>query len=810
MAALTLTVDSYRDRVLGGWLGKSIGVTLGTSMRGQLVPGRFNYYSPVPGQPAAGPAIDFPLVWLEVLETAGPDATPEDFAVAWLEHLDYNQDEFGYAAINLRRGLPPPSSGAHSNWFKTSSGGVMRADLWAMVAPGNPQLAAAYAYHDAKLDHCEDGIWAAMFVAAIGSAAFFLLDPLTLLTIGLAMIPRTCRTARGIKAALAAVQRGATWLEARESVQHEVGHKNYSDVAQNMGFFTIGLFYGNRDFGASLCAATNCGYDAETVGGALGAVLGIQRGKSALPDPWTQPVGDIIIPGIGLRGVALPPSLSDVAGRTAAVGMRITLERSPDVSISDEVVLPTLPDSLPPDAATTAGISTDVISGANVSTTEPVTASASSVGAPQDVTRGIQPLTPLEPLEISDPTIRPLIPEFSEAPPPPPSASYLEFAPLLGTAPQESSPVTEPDSNPVNVQAVSETAPADSGAASLLAGVDRQVVSEAQPMLLTPDPLDANNLISAGATPLPDPVSAIAWADSAMVKPLLVTPPHSYLSHAGGLESGIDVVMNAGENPTISYNVIRSLSFTLLNRGSEPFSGRITVLAPAGWQISCSANLGQRQFIAANTGLLRMDFNLRVIEGQGRIDIANALTVRLTPEAGGTAMEAEFLLLGAACWWTVGPFVNFDGEGFDKSFSPEDRPGLQESYVTRIQNAARWERLSCPETSMDLEGVFKNSSGVCYGQTNLRSRIAREARIVANTNSGVKIWLNGVLIVRRMHRETFRPTLGGGPWSADVTLRAGDNPLMVKWVRGSEPYEFSLTVSDRLGRGLPDVGNTSF
>jgi len=111
---------------------------------------------------------------------------------------------------------------------------------------------------------------------------------------------------------------------------------------------------------------------------------------------------------------------------------------------------------------------------------------------------------------------------------------------------------------------------------------------------------------------------------------------------------------------------------------------------------------------------------------------------------------------------------------------------------------------------MDLEGVFKNSSGVCYGQTNLRSRIAREARIVANTNSGVKIWLNGVLIVRRMHRETFRPTLGGGPWSADVTLRAGDNPLMVKWVRGSEPYEFSLTVSDRLGRGLPDVGNTSF
>src|SRR5580692_11581524 len=317
MPALTLTVESYRDRVMGGWLGKSVGVTLGTSMRGQLVPGRFNYYSPVPGQPAASPAIDFPVVWLTALEQSGPDLLPEDLAAAWLEHLDYNQDEFGYAALNLRRGLPPPASGAFSNWFRTSTGGVMRADFWAMVAPGNPQAAAAYAYHDSKLDHSEDGIWAAMFLAALGSAAFFLNDPLTLLTIGLAMIPRTCRTARGIKAALAAVQRGAGWMEARESVQHEVGHKNWSDVAQNMGFFTIGLFYGNRDFGSSMCAATNCGYDAVATGGALGAVLGIQRGKSGLPDNWTRPIGDLVIPGVGVRSIAAPQTVTELGERTA-------------------------------------------------------------------------------------------------------------------------------------------------------------------------------------------------------------------------------------------------------------------------------------------------------------------------------------------------------------------------------------------------------------------------------------------------------------------------------------------------------------
>ena len=130
MAALTITADTYRDKVFGGWQGKSAGVTLGASQRGQMSPGRNNFYNPVPGQPAASVGLDFPLVWLHTLEETGPDVASEDLAVAWLEHLDYSQDEWGYAALNLRRGLPPPASGAHANWFRHATGGVLRADFW--------------------------------------------------------------------------------------------------------------------------------------------------------------------------------------------------------------------------------------------------------------------------------------------------------------------------------------------------------------------------------------------------------------------------------------------------------------------------------------------------------------------------------------------------------------------------------------------------------------------------------------------------------------------------------------------------------
>jgi len=788
MAALTLTVESYRDKVAGGWLGKSVGVTLGSSMRGQLVPGRYNYYSPVPGQPAASAAIDFPMVWLTSLEQCGPDLLPEDLAAAWLEHLDYNQDEFGYAALNLRRGLPPPSSGAHSNWFKNSMGGVMRADFWAMVAPGNPQVAAAYAYNDSKLDHSEDGIWAAMFLAALGSAAFFLNDPLTLLTIGLAMIPRTCRTARGIKAALSAVQRGAGWLEARETVQHEVGHKNWSDAAQNMGFFTIGLFYGYRDFGSSMCAATNCGYDSEATGGALGAVLGIQRGRSGLPENWTRPIGDLVIPGVGVRIVAAPQTITELSERTAVVGRQITEARCIEIAIVDQVIEPILPDTeLPP---------VRDIEGGGEEVQPPVAAenqAGSTVAAPAPLAA--------ETADPNEPSIRPLIPEFVEPP-----APAIDFGPVLLEQAVKDDTGEPPALLAQEVALNGSPIAATSEVASEIASVTPQAVNRAEPILLTPEPQEVGAATSAGAPLTPDPVSAVAWADSSLVKPLLVTPANAFFAKAGD----IDVVMNAGESPTISYNAVRTLTFTLVNRGSEPFSGRVSLLAPLGWQVAGPPALGQRQYLAAGTGSLRIDFNLRINEGQGRIDIANALTIRLSPDTDSPVLEAEFMLLGASCWWTVGPFANFDGEGFDRSFTPEERPGLHESYVTRTSNAARWERCTFPESSMDLESIFKASSGVCYGQTNLRCATSRDARIVANTNSGVKVWMNGVLIVRRMHRETFRPMLGSGPWSTDVTLRAGDNPIMVKWVRGSEPYEFSLTVSDRLGRGLPDVGNTGW
>ena len=825
MAALTLTTDQYRDKVLGAWAGKSAGLTLGMGQRGKFIPGRNNFYSPIPGQPTPSAALDFPLVWLAALEECGADTAPEDLAVAWLEHLDYSDEECGYAALNLRRGLPPPASGAYSNWFRGGTRGVMRADLWGLVCPGAPQIAASYAYHDSTLDHSEEGEWAAMFLAAVCSAAFFIPDPLTLVTIGLAMIPKTCRTARAVKTALAAAQRAASWLEARENVLHEIGSKNFSDAPQNMGFLVIGLFYGMGDFGSALCAGVNCGYDSEAVGGALGALLGIRAGRSQLPDEWLRPMGDILIGGIGLRDFDAPRSLTEAADQTVAVGLKIVAARCPDVEISEGEG-----PHLNPLPVLREGVNTESPHAAPLPNLGEGVASPSFSPFP-DLEEGARVRASSSTLEIGDAPTVTAEPEIA-APPAPIDASVGENdAPTIAAPVRELMNVTAPlvspdlddapaaapelveDAHPSAAIAERDSADAGNNQSEIQNPKSKiqnqfrpQSVSGEEPAPITSGVLDAQTASPVYTRPIEaDPISAIAWTDNTLVKPLLVTPPMAQIGQAGAFR----VVLDCGETPAIAYNDLRTLGFYVINRGGAAFSGRIVLLAPSGWQISGPPNTGQRQFIAADSGTYRADFTIRVPEGQARIDIANAITLRFLPEEG-PAFEAEFVLMGASCWRTVGPFANFDGEGFDRSYTPEDRPGLGENYVNRLMQSVTWEKRSFPEAALDLEAAFKNSSGVVYGHTILRSPTGRNARLVANTNSGVKVWLNNILILRRNQRDIFRPTLGGGQWAVDIVLQAGDNPIMVKWTRGTEPFQFSLTVSDRYGRGLPEVGNTNW
>ena len=253
----------------------------------------------------------------------------------------------------MRMGIHPPLSGAMNNLNKDSNGAWIRTEIWASLCPGNPSLAAKYAYEDASVDHTREGIYSAVFFAAVQSAAFFESDTFKLIDIGLSYIPEDCGVARAIKVVLDCYNSKKDWKEARKAVliaepgsfgmiggywqgqdyektiplsdkyppqQPEpdvpAGKPGY-DAPSNVALAVIGWVYGEGDFEKSILISANCGEDADCTAGNLGSTLGIILGKEKLPAKWVDNCSEKIATWC-LRidaGLRLPKTVSQLTDR---------------------------------------------------------------------------------------------------------------------------------------------------------------------------------------------------------------------------------------------------------------------------------------------------------------------------------------------------------------------------------------------------------------------------------------------------------------------------------------------------------------
>lgn len=294
--SITLDRKEIRDKIMGCWLGKNIGSTLGEIYEGKKEEFSLTFYDPMPEKSSPNDDLDLQLVWLQMLEEKGLDFTLTDLADYWKKYLErYPWNEYGFCQLNLRDGLLPPASGCFNNYFVDEMGSPIRSEIWACIAPANPQLAAAFAWKDAVLDHAGgEGVYGEMFWAALQSAAFVVNDPRELIGIGLAMIPVHSLISRAVREAVWCKNQGLTWKEARERIVRIYGHHKPCNAPQNHAFTVMGWLYGN-DFGDRLCAAVNCGYDTDCTGATLGATLGILDGASSIPEKWLEPVGTDVV-----------------------------------------------------------------------------------------------------------------------------------------------------------------------------------------------------------------------------------------------------------------------------------------------------------------------------------------------------------------------------------------------------------------------------------------------------------------------------------------------------------------------------------
>jgi len=168
--------------------------------------------------------------------------------------------------------------------------------------PGDPARAAAQAHRDATLTHTANGVYAAMFTAAvIACAATGTYDVHACLRTGLSVVPPRSRLAGAVRHAVRLARTTPDFdtvvdeLHATHAARHHWVH-----AVPNTALIAAALTHADGDFGGSISRAVGGGWDTDSVGAAAGSIAGLLAGHpAALPDRWTAPLKNRLSTSVG-------------------------------------------------------------------------------------------------------------------------------------------------------------------------------------------------------------------------------------------------------------------------------------------------------------------------------------------------------------------------------------------------------------------------------------------------------------------------------------------------------------------------------
>ena len=325
--------ELFRKKVLGAWLGKAVGGTLGQPWEGSSGPLALTYYDPVPKTMMPNDDLDLQILW--ACRLAGRwngEISRKLFGETWLECVDFPFDEYGVAIRNLKLGIPAPQSGRYDNWFTDGLGAAIRSELWACLAPGNPELAAKYAFEDACVDHDGNGIYAEQFLAAMESLAFADSSLDNVIQAGLSVIPADSLLAKAIRDTMKWCSETSDFLTIRSCILERYGSANFTDVKMNLPFMVAALLLGKGDFGRSVCMAVNFGQDTDCTGATVGAVLGILNPDS-VSEHWLAPIGRTLVLSQEIHKITPPATLDEFTDLVIALKDRVFLSGRADAPV---------------------------------------------------------------------------------------------------------------------------------------------------------------------------------------------------------------------------------------------------------------------------------------------------------------------------------------------------------------------------------------------------------------------------------------------------------------------------------------------
>jgi ADP-ribosylglycohydrolase len=265
--------------------------------------------------------IDYTILGLHILETYGPDFQTTDVAAEWLDHLPFTQTYTAerVAYRNLVYGLLPPYTARHRNPYREWIGARIRADIFGYASPGDPRRAALLAFKDAALSHTANGVYGAMWAAALIAAAFVAADVQAALNCSLDHVPPGSRLAEALGEVQEWHASRLTWDTALERLQARHGHYSWVHTINNAAVVAAALLWGEGDYTRTIGLAVQAGWDTDSNGATAGSVLGALHGAIALPPSWVEPLHDRVRSAIAGFDNA---QISELAKRTLPLALR--------------------------------------------------------------------------------------------------------------------------------------------------------------------------------------------------------------------------------------------------------------------------------------------------------------------------------------------------------------------------------------------------------------------------------------------------------------------------------------------------------
>ncbi|HNX36655.1 MAG TPA: ADP-ribosylglycohydrolase family protein [Kiritimatiellia bacterium] len=299
-----LSIDDYRDRMKGGWIGQVIGVVWGAptefKWNDKVIPeDQVPKWSPEMINNAFGQDdLYVEMTFLRSMEQYGLDVPIRQAGI------DFANSEYALwcannaGRTNLRKGIAPPDS-SHPQFNKCPNDidYQIEADFAGLISPGLPNSVIALGEKFGRLMNYGDGVYGGQFMGGMYAEAFFETDLLKIIDAGLACIPSDSQYAEMVRDMVRWYRESPnewqkTWALCLQKYRKDPAYQKASnggiDVKINGAMVLLGLLYGQGDMEKTVVISMRGGYDSDCNPSSAAGVLGTLIGFANLPAHYTK------------------------------------------------------------------------------------------------------------------------------------------------------------------------------------------------------------------------------------------------------------------------------------------------------------------------------------------------------------------------------------------------------------------------------------------------------------------------------------------------------------------------------------------